>query len=286
MTAGAVAVLVGATAGCAGASVARPAPGAPVVVTGVWALGQIAASVGGGALRVVDVVPAGTDPMAPLTAAEAAQVASADVVIEVGGGYQPSFERAATGARHVVEMASNRQAADAGPWLDPKRLDATANALAAVLTAIDPKLAQTFANGARDVVAQDSSLSADLHVTLSDCPRSTIVTPDGTFADFAAANGITDRPIGTTPSPTPGQVDAAATEIRSTRATTAFTEPWTNDALITAATRQAGVKAAHLDTLVGAPAAGYPKGATYTCELEEDLGAMTVALSCPQMGQS
>ncbi len=286
MPAVAVVALALCAAGCGAAGAAQPPADAPTVVTGVWALAQIAAAVGGGALHVVDVVPPGTDPMAPLDAAEAAQVRAADVVVEVGGGYQPSLAAAASGDAHVVTVASSAQAADDGPWLDPADLDAVASRLAAVLATVAPAGSSTWSNGARDQAAEDSSLSADLHDSLSDCPRTTIVTPDRTFVDLADADGVTDRVVGAPAAPTGTQVAAATRVVEAARVTTVFSEPWVPAALVTAAARAAGAKVKSLDPLVGQPAGGYPRGATYSDELEEDLGALTAALSCPQMGQN
>jgi ABC-type Zn uptake system ZnuABC Zn-binding protein ZnuA len=257
------------------------------VVTGVWALGQLADAVGGGRVKAIDVIPPGTDPYAALSAAQAAQVRAAAVVVDVGGGYQPSFEAAAAGAAHVVSMVTGAAPAARGPCLDPADLNAVAARLAAALTAADPAGRTTYTNGATDVVAEDSSLDADLHDSLSDCPRTTIVTPDGVFEDLASANGITDRPLTSSASAVDSAAAgaAAATTVERARVTTVFSEPYVDDAVVTAAARAAGVKVKSLDTLVGQPAGGYPEQADYSDELEKDLGVLTAALSCSQMGQ-
>lgn len=262
---------------------------APVldVVTTLYPLAQVAAAVGGDHARVVNVVGDGTNPLsATLDAPGRAALAHAAVVIEVGGGLQPALEEAvrSAGRPRVLTLASSPADAAAGPWLDPGRLGVVARQLAAALSDANPAAAATYANGARDVAAQMSSLSADLHTTLAGCSRHQVVAADGTFAALAAAAGLVNVAVGVAPDPSPGQVAQAAAVIRATRSTVAFREPWVRDATVRAAAGAAGVRVRTLDTLIGAPATGWPRGASYQRLLEADLGVLTTVLSCPSGG--
>lgn len=251
------------------------------MVTGNWALAQLAAAVGGSRVQVVDPVAPGAGPAAPLAPAAAGDVRAAEILLEPTGTdpavSQPQVAAAAPAARRV-------DAGPAGAWLVPADLTPVAARLADALRAADPAGAAAYANGARDVAAEMSSLSADLHDSLSDCPRQVIATADSTFVPLAAATGLTDRVVGTAP-PTAAAVGAAARVVRAAGVVRVFAEPWVDDALVRAAAASAGAGVATLDTLAAPPAGGYPGGATYQALLEEDLGRLTAALACPSMGQ-
>ena len=271
-------------AGCGGSGAPASAP-VITVVTGLSPLAQIAGEVGGAHVRVVDVVPDGANPTtAALTAGAAATIRSAAVALVVGGGYQPAFEAAASGARRVLALTPAFGSPADGPWLDPTVVTRWAGMLATTLTAANPAAAATYANGARDVSAEMSSLSADFQNSLSDCPRKVIVTPDSTWAALSRRVGLTDRAVGTSVSPDPGTVQAAATAVRVAGARTVFSEPWVGDATVVAAAATAGSKVRQLDTLAGVPAGGWPRGATYSRLMENDLTVLTSALQCAQMG--
>ena len=275
-----------AVAGCGTAGAPSSAP-VISVVTGNWALAQIASEVGGSHATVVDVVPAGANPRtAPLTTASAATVRAAAVVVIVGGGYQPTLEQAATSASHVVALDPAYGAAADGPWLVPGAMSKLAAALAAAMTAANPEARATYSNGVDDGTAEMGSLSADFQSSLSDCARKVIVTPDSQWAAMSSRFGLVDRSIGALSTPDAAQVRAAAVAVRAARATTLFSEPWVPDATILAAASSTGTKIKTLDTLAGTPAGGWPKGATYTRLMENDLAMLTSALQCSQIGQN
>jgi ABC-type Zn uptake system ZnuABC Zn-binding protein ZnuA len=271
---------------CGGGGTPSSAP-VVTVVTGLSPLAQIASEVGGAHVRVIDVVADGTDPRtATLDAATTAQVRAAGVVLVVGGGYQPALEAAAATAPRVVALTPTFGAPADGPWLDPTVITRWAGMVASTLSAANPAAAGTYRNGARDVAAEMSSLSADYQNSLSDCPRKAIVTPDTTWSALSRSVGLTDRPIGASASPDASSVQAAVTAVRVAGAKTVFSEPWVPDGTVTAAAAATGTKVRQLDTLAGVPAGGWPKGATFTRLMENDLTVLTSALQCAQMGQN
>lgn len=275
-----------AASGCGGASTPASAP-VISVVTGLYPLAQVAAEVGGDHVRVTDVVPDGTNPLtAPVGAAAQTAIRSAAVVVDVGGGYQPALEAAAATAPRVVSVTATLGPAQSGPWLDPRQITRLASALQAAFSAANPAAASTYANGATDVAAEMSSVAADFQNSLSDCPRHVIVTADGSFAAMSRSFGLTDAVAGASASPAPADVARAADTVRNARATTVFSEPWVPSATVTAAAGVAGAKVRTLDTLIGAPSGGWPKGATLARLLENDLTVVTSALQCAGMGQN
>ncbi|MCU4184376.1 metal ABC transporter substrate-binding protein [Acidiferrimicrobium sp. IK] len=276
--------LVTLAAGCGGGGAPSSAP-VVTVVTANSALAQVAAEVGGSHATVVDVVPAGANPRtAALDPAAARQLRQAAVVVMVGGGYQPALEAAAAGAAHLVTLAPTYAPAADGPWLDPELIAKLAPALADALSAANPAARATYANGANDVVAEMSSLSADFQNSLSDCTRRVIVTPDSEWSAMSRRYGITDRAVGASASPDPAAVAAAAAAVRAAGVKTVFSQPWVPDGTVTAAAAATDTKVKVLDTLDGVPAGGWPKGATYTRLMENDLSVITAALQCASMG--
>ena len=115
-------VTVGITLTACGESAAAAHAPTIQVVTGLYPLTQAVEQIGQGKVAVTDVVPAGTDPTTyRLTAAQVAVVHRAAVVVEIGGGFQPSFEAAAlgAGAGAVVDLRAALGATDPYVWLDP-----------------------------------------------------------------------------------------------------------------------------------------------------------------------
>ena len=271
-------------AGC-GNSLPRSVSGAPTlqVATGVYPLGQIAGLIGQEKARSTDVVPGGADPLRyQLTPVQARQVRSAGLVLEVGGGFQPSFETAASGARTVVKV---RPAGPASPyvWLDPHTFNQAVGAIASAMEAADPEAAPLFRRNASSLQAQVSSLDIAYSSTLSACPDTTLITPDRAFSSMATSYSLQNIVVGA-PS-VASQVEAATQALAAGRTTSVITEPWVDNSGVTAVAASANAKVHSLDTLVGPPSGGWPSGADYFSLMEQDLGTLSSILGCPSPGQ-
>jgi ABC-type Zn uptake system ZnuABC Zn-binding protein ZnuA len=272
-------------AGCGSSSQAVPAGTPPLTVaTAAFPLQQMVSAIGQGHAAVVNLAPPGTNPAAlTLTSTQLDQVHEAGLVVEVSRAYQPALGQAATGQEKVVSASDAAGGGSPEIWLDPSRLAKAVPSIAAAMERADPTLKSTFANGARDFLAELQSVEIDYQETLSDCATRAIVTPDGAFRATASQFGFTDVVVGATDKPTPAAVAQAAAAIRSSGATTAFTEPWVPSGLVVAAAAQAHVKVKSLDTLTGPPPKGWPSGATYFGLIEQDLGTLKSALQCAEM---
>ncbi len=282
--AGAVAAVVVA-AGCGTSARAVPSGTPPLVVaTAAFPLQQALSAIGQGHAAVVNLTPPGTNPAAlTLAPTQVDQVHQAGLVVEVSPAVQPALSQATAGQENVVSVLTAVGGGSPEIWLDPNRLARAVPFIAAAMENADPTLKSTFANGARDFLAELQSVEIDYQQTLSDCPTKAIVTPDGAFASTASEYGFTDVVVGAADNPAPAAVAQAAAAIRSSGATTAFTEPWVPSGLVVAAAAQAHVKVKSLDTLWGAPPQGWPAGATYFGLIEQDLGTIRSALQCAQM---
>lgn len=273
-----VAVASAATGGCANAG--GTPPNAPVlqVVTGLYPLAQAATQIGGSKASVTDVVPEGADPRGyQLTPALSTEVGRAELAIEVGRGFQPSFEKAAASAHRVVSVLAVAGSSDPYVWLDPAVMQRVVGALATAMEQANPAAARLYQAGARAFDAELESTGIDYQSTLAVCAINVIFTPDGAFADAAHRYGLQDVILDS-----PQTVGA----VRNSAATTLFAEPWVSNSLVDQIASETGKKVRTLDTLAGPPAGGWPRQANYVNLLEANLGTLSSALGCPNEGTS
>ena len=274
-------------AGCGSGGAPHRALGARLVVaTGLYPLAQAAEQIGDGRAVTDDVVPAGEDPLSYRPDAGAAAAVSNSALVLLGPeGLQPQIDGLAAGSRPghtVVHLAP--ASGGAYFWLDPHSMRQVLPAIAAAMEAADPPDAATFREGARAFEDALGSTDIDYQSTLSTCPRRDVFAPDLSFAHVAATYGLAFHAIGTAEPPPSGTVKSAAAAVSEAGATTIFEETWVPDATVRAVAAAAGVKVRRLDTLIGPPPGGWPRQATYLNLLEANLGALSSALGCPDMG--
>ena len=136
----------GLLAGCGGGRAGRDGRLRVVAAENVW--GDVAGQLGGGHVSVTSIISdPNTDPhLYESTAADAAAVARAGVVVENGAGYDDFVSRllgaGATSDRHVVSVqaALGAAGADLNPhfWYDITRVPTVAAAIDAALVRADP----------------------------------------------------------------------------------------------------------------------------------------------------
>jgi zinc transport system substrate-binding protein len=277
-----LAVIAMVAAGCSQSAPADASAPVLTVATGLYPMAQAIQQIGQSKVSVTDVVPAGSDPTSyRLGPTQALQVRHAGLVVEIGGGFQPSFEQAAVGASDVLGLQARLNAADPYVWLDPNMMQKAVGLIAGAMEAADPAAAGLFRQGARAYEASVQSTGIDYESTLSACPRMTIFTVDSAFAAMAGDYGLRDATVGSSSDAAPAAVRAAASAVQAAGATTVFSEPWRPGGLIDAVATTAHVKVRLLDTLAGPPPGGWPRQADYINLMESDLGALSSALGCP-----
>lgn len=254
------------------------------VATGLWPLAQMASYISQGRARVLDVVPKGQDPQTyVLSAAQDAVVRRASVVLDIGGGFQPSFEKAAAGAPRVVSLLAAVGGTNPYVWLDPQLMVKASEAATAAFVRAEPAHKRLFDNGERDLRALLTSLATIYQDSLSDCPLSSFVTTNGAFSRLGSQYGIHDVALSgkaVPADPSAAQVARAAQQIRAVHARSVFVEPFQPAALARKAAAAAGVPVAVLDTLVGPPATGWPPKATYDQMMQNDVAVLARSLAC------
>jgi zinc transport system substrate-binding protein len=268
-------------AGCGAATSPGAAPPTIQVVTALYPLAQAIQQVGGSTVSVIDVVPAGANPRTyRLGPAQIAAVDHAALAVEVGG-FQPSFAAAAAGARASVDVEARLATSNPYIWLDPDLMSRAVIVIGAALAAANPPAAGVYRKNAQGFAAEVRSTGIDYESTLSTCPRRTIATADGAFAAIARQYDLSDLILGAATNPSPAQVAKAAQQITAAGITTVFSEPFVPSATVEAVASAAHAKVRDLDPLSGPPAGGWPHHPDYVQLLEENLGALSAALGCP-----
>ena len=268
--------------GAATGRTAAPARAQPIeVVASAYPLAQLVSYVGGADVRVVDLAGPGTRPAGlPMDAERARLVRSAQLVVDVGDGYQPQVEQAALHTRHhlaLLPAVSPHQARPYEFWLSPTLMSAAAAEVATVLSTLDPTGARLFDNGRRDFQSVASSVSSDLESTFSTCSHQVFVTQDDAFGRMASAFGLTEVAVERT-----GVASAVAT-VRRQSLGAVFSDGAGPSRQLLQVARQAHVRVVPLDPLEVAPGPVAP-GLSWFAVMEEDLTNLEGPLACNTSG--
>jgi zinc transport system substrate-binding protein len=165
-------------------------------------------------------------------------------------------------------------------WLDPSRFATVATALGERLAAIDAPRAAGYRSRAAQVVTRLNALDGEFRTGLRDCARRDIVTGHSAFGYLADRYGLRQVGIsGLDPEaePSPGRVVSLARLVRTTGATTVFTETLVSPKTAATLAGEAGVRTTVLD-----PVEGVRPGSSddYFSIMRRDLATLRPALGC------
>jgi ABC-type Zn uptake system ZnuABC Zn-binding protein ZnuA len=149
--------------------------------------------------------------------------------------------------------------------------------IAEAMEAADPQAVRVFRQGAAGFGEEVASAAIDYQSTLSTCASTTMFTPDDAFAATARHMSLTDVVIGAG-AVGPSQVDGFAAHVGRVGGRI-FSETWVPDQAVRQVATAAHARVSSLDTLLGAPAGGWPDS-RYTDRLESNLGVLSSALGC------
>jgi zinc transport system substrate-binding protein len=281
---------------CASSS-ANPGEGGVAVVASFYPLAEAARRVGGDLVSVTNLTAPGVEPHdLELTPDQVESIATADLVLYLGGGFQPGVEDAVgeadgtvldvlTGVDTVAPASGSEEGLSVDPhvWLDPERYARIVDEVRSALADIDPTHADAFAAGASRFEGQLHALDDEFRAGLADCQRTTIVTNHAAFGYLAAAYGLTQVGIsGLDPEaePDPRRIAELRDLVRTQGITTIFTEDLVSPKVAETLAQEAGVHTAVLHTLEGLTDAEVAAGADYVSEMRENLAALREALAC------
>lgn len=316
--AAAVAVVLGVTTAGASACSSGDAEVAPTsvrVAATMFPLEELVRGVAGAALgdtvQLVQVVPPGEqahdlDP----TPQQLEAIETADVVLYLGDGFQPSIEQAVAELPDDVTVVDLLDAvqllpvsdpvagegdghtADEGSldphvWLSPDRMASMAATAASVieqrLTAAGLAGATDVAAGLEQYAAQLRDLDVEFSSGLALCESSILVTGHHAFAYLAGSYGLTYASIaGISPSeePSAATLESVADYARAHDVTTIFFEENLPDDLSRTVADEIGAEVAVLDPVESPSGDQLDAGATYLSLMRANLEALRAGLRC------
>lgn len=267
------AALAATAAGCGGE--ARDAGGEVVAsfYPLAWAVSELAPD-----RSVRNLTPAGAEPHdLELTPSQARAIAEADLVVYLGGGFQPAVERALESRSGSTFDAIQREPPAAGDphvWLDPVAFALIVDRLGGALGARAE---------AKHLTARLQMLDREFRAGLRRCKRRVLVTSHAAFGHLARRYGLRQVALtGLAPEAEPGPSALAALvdTVRSTGTTIVFFETLVSPALARTVAAEAGAGTAVLDPLEGLSEARLSAGANYLTVMRENLAALRAALDC------
>lgn len=274
---------------------AAPASARPRVVATFSLLGDWARQVGGTDIDLAVLAGAGADAHAyDPSPADGRALASADVVLSVGAGFEPWLDQLwdASGGRgwplKVSDGADLRRAGtevDPHVWGDPRRVQHFCRRLAELLAGMDRRHAADYRRRAEAYADRLDRLDAWTRAQVAAVPpaRRVLVTPHDTLGYWADRYGFrvldTLLPSVSTEAadPSPARLAALSDKVRAAGVPAVFVDNVSNDRLARALADAAGVRLApplYTDAL-GAP--GTP-GDTYVGLMEHNARVIVEAL--------
>lgn len=264
--------------GCGGASAGTDAD-AMLVVASFYPLAFAAEELAPPGTRVENVTPAGAEPHdVELSARDVERIRGADLVLYLGGGFQPAVEEAVEGLDEgrAVDLLRRAEpfAGDPHVWLDPFRYSLVVESISRALGT---------PGRARQLVRRLVILDRDFHRGLQDCERRTIVTSHSAFTYLANRYGLKQIAItalAPEAEPTAQEIERVVDEVQRTGATTVFFEPLISPELAETVAREAGIETATLDPLEGLSKDRLRAGEDYFTVMRDNLAALKEALGC------
>jgi zinc transport system substrate-binding protein len=271
-----ISLALGTASGCGGTP---GSGGKKEVAASFYPLAFAAEELGGDGVNVVNLTPPGTEPhdLEP-TPSDVRELKSADLVLLLGHGFQPQLEEAARGG-DIVELLDtpglNRfQNDDPHVWLDPARYKLLARRIGDELG--------TEASVQR-FVARLEALDRDYRRGLADCARDDIVTSHDAFGYLAQRYGLRQIPItGLSPEaePSPKDLSRVVDLVRSTHATTVFSETLVSPRIAEAVATETGARTAVLNPIEGLEPSEATNGEDYFSLMRSNLAELRAALGC------
>jgi zinc transport system substrate-binding protein len=265
-----LAVILSALAGCG-----RGEDDGATVVAGFYPLAWAAEQVGQGRFEVVNLTPAGAEPHdLELSPRDVETVRDAELVLYVGGGFQPALEDAVADREGRSFDVLGAEEGDPHVWLDPARFERIVAEIAVALGR---------APAPSDTVLALSRLDEEFRRALDDCERRELVTAHAAFGHLAERYGLEQLALtGTSPDaePSPRKLERLVDRVRAAGATTVFAEPLVSDRVAHTVAREVGADVAILDPVEGLSEERLDAGEDYLSVMRDNLAALRKGLGC------
>jgi zinc transport system substrate-binding protein len=269
------------------------------VVASFYPLSFVAERVGGDCVDVTNLTPPGVEPHdLELTPDAVEAIATADVVLYLGGGFQPAVEDAVGDAQgQAVDVLSvvptvpsqgeqAKEGLDVDPhvWLDPGRFADIVTATGDAIEGAEIPATCDVSGAVTDLRADLADLDGDFGTGLTGCEHDVIVTTHAAFGYLADAYGLHQEAIaGLAPEvePNPKRLAELVSLVDREGVTTIFTEELISPEVAETLAAEAGVKTQVLFTIEGLTQEEASAGEDYLSLMRENLDALRAALDCP-----
>ncbi len=306
MTLGATALL--AATGCADDRAGAGSGGEPRVVAAFYPLEFVAGEIAGDDAQVTNLSPPGVEPHdLELAPGQVRAMGQAELVVYVGEGFQPAVEdvvgeHADTQVLDALESQdalleedhSNEEEHaededhDDGPgeetgdphvWLDPTRLAAIGDSVAAEMAEIDPDHAASYRDHAETLTARLHELDREYRSVLENCERDELVVSHEAFGYLTDRYGLEQIGVSALDpeaEPSPGRLAEVAAYAEEHGVTTIFFEEQVSPDIARVIADEVGAVTEVLDPLEFPP----DDGSDYFDVMRTNLGAISAALDC------
>jgi len=287
-----------------------PAVAELTIATAFYPLTEIVDRVSEGlSIDIVNLTPPGVGAHDhELTASQLDDLTKVDAVFYLGGGLQPSVEKAVTqlGAGiTAVNLMDHVQTIDAAKaekdsdhdhdhghsdsdtdphvWLDPANMVSMTAAVVATLTTLSPENTTAFDTNAASYVAELEKLGATIDDTFTTCVSRALVTSHDAFGYFAARAKLDTVPIaGVNPEnePSAKELEEIAQVAREAQATTVFFEAQLPEALAKTVASSIGAEVDVVDPIETISQADLTAGETYISIQMKNIASVAKGLRC------
>jgi zinc transport system substrate-binding protein len=282
---------------CASPGGSEGSSGELTVVAAFYPVQEAAERVGGDLVDVTNLTAPGVEPHdLELTPDQVEAIATADVVLYLGGGFQPAVQdtlddaEGATvdllaGVPTLEPPGGSEEGLTVDPhvWLDPVLFGQMVDEVRAAFAEAAPEDASTFETNADAFAQEVSGLADDYRSGLADCERTLIVTNHAAFGYLAAEYGLTQQAIsGLAPDAEPSAQRLAELKemVEQQGVTTIFTEDLVSPKVAETLAEEAGVTTAVLHTIEGLTDEEAASGEDYRSQMQENLSNLRTALGC------
>jgi zinc transport system substrate-binding protein len=287
-----------------------PAVAELTIATAFYPLTEIVDRVSEGlSIDIVNLTPPGVGAHDhELTASQLDDLTKVDAVFFLGGGLQPSVEKAVTqlGAGiTAVNLMDHVQTIDAAKaekdsdhdhdhghsdsdtdphvWLDPANMVSMTAAVVATLTTLSPESTTAFDTNAASYVAELEKLGTTIDDTFTTCVSRALVTSHDAFGYFAARAKLDTVPIaGVNPEnePSAKELEEIAQVAREAQATTVFFEAQLPEALAKTVASSIGAEVDVVDPIETISQADLTAGETYISIQMKNIASVAKGLRC------
>jgi len=283
-----VALVMLAAGGCGRAGGESRASEQPELIAAFYPLEFVAAEIVGRHATVTNLSPPGVEPHdLELAPDQVRSLAQADLVVFIGGGFQPAVEDIidelsgipTIDALDTQDELIGAGGADPHVWLDPTRLALVGNVIAREMAAIDAGNADVYRDNSAALAGALNALDEEYSAALEDCERNELVVSHEAFrylTDRYRLEQVGVSGIDPESEPSPGRLAEVAELARERGVTTIFFEEQVAPDIAEVIADEVGARVQVLDPLEFKPEGGLD----YLDVMRSNLDSISVALGC------